>query len=423
MAPFSLHKWLLQSNFKERVEYMTEVQAYIPYHIDMLRRGDRETREEFRYLQRWYTVALNLSIGQIREYMEEVDLYELEGFAVPPITRPFGCDDIFDGSDSDSDISSQACEDDESDSDSESPSDDSSGNSSDPSSTDSSTTSVEEPPAPAGKLDLTLVVDSETASSWLDQHLDWHTDATDIEEADHAQQASSDVKTYDDNGFYIEENDKEKSNNVATGEPKGETDTRTDPLPSPSWADEVEDAIEEGTLPRPNSSDGESTPSSVSSEKFPDLSRCPDKSSYKPDDGSLSEELRSLLKEVGGNPEVTRPKRKTVLRSNEFCVLRSAWAKMLKAIRKEEQQRRGGQRHTETWHETDLLDSWDSKNWQFHWQTEGLFLCRLTEAVHKELFEEARCIYWMQMPKTKRSPKQKGQRKLPESPLRTQCST
>lgn len=65
------------------------------------------------------------------------------------------------------------------------------------------------------------------------------------------------------------------------------------------------------------------------------------------------------------------------------------------------------------------------KNDQYYWQTEGLFLCRLTELVHKNSFEVSRWLNWTKVspkvnPKVKPRPEYRERKTLPKSPLRNE---
>lgn len=304
----------------------------------MITSGDFDTRHDICYLQKWYTQALKMSVGQVRESIGQVKLSELEGFAVAPITRPFENDD-----DNNNATLSEALE----------------------------------PDTP---------------------------------------QLPPEVKGYDDAGFYIGDDDDDKDEDMMKEEYDGEATTEA----YPSWADEVEDAIAE--MSRSNSSASESDDSSSSSEQCSDPSTHVQQDSLNTDDeledGPLSDELRCLLLEISGDPETTRSETRITLTNAESDDVRRDWFKALADVKDRDARRR--RFRGESWAESDLLDKWDPAQGRFHWQTEGLFLCRLTELVYKDIFEQARKVFWADVKVAAAREDRRRRPKLPSSPLKTE---
>ncbi|KAJ8128377.1 hypothetical protein O1611_g5256 [Lasiodiplodia mahajangana] len=374
-----LGKAVLRRGFQGKVFSLVSLQNFIPYHIDMLTRGDRRTREDFRFIQKWYAGYLRLSIGKVREHMRKVKLHELRGFAVQLIARPLQNDD---GKDYlDIEIWEQ-CSDSDSD--------------------DSMSEEEEEELSLAD--DRKMAETSSKAMEELESYLNRGEVAcsppsvvvpSDTQEA-HIRQG------YDDDGFYVGHSDGDGDAVMREGDSEL-------PSPSPSLANELKDAVQSEMLPRPDSESN----SSSSSEFCLDVSINP----LRP----LSEGLLNLLRETGGNPNVTRSGETIILTPEEFDDARHWWKKEVATLKRREL-RSSQKRHNETWAETNLLDRWDSDNGQFYWQTEGLFLCRLTELVFKETFEQARKAYWAEVRLDKWQSKEHDDayKKPPGSPLREQ---
>ncbi|KAI0875748.1 hypothetical protein GGS24DRAFT_515126 [Hypoxylon argillaceum] len=346
MAENRFLKKVLRGEAKRRLLNLVDIQKIIPYHIDMLSRQDHRLRDDYSIVQKWYEKALNLSIEEIREYMYEVELHELEGFAVPPITEKPKHDDgnYKGGIDPQPHIEFANPPDSADVSTADTPGPlDSDGSSGNPGSYDgcgwcgeSETSTEEELPAPRVVGELSE------------------------QEAHHAQQRPPDAAKYDDDGFYIEEVPE-------VGTAMGEGDSRSSPSSS-SWADEVEDAIAQGVLRPIDSPTTTPTPSAP----------------------PRSEELRNLIEAAGGDPDTARSGHTPILDEWEFLDGYEAWMRISTAMKEWHARRHPNRHYLETWQETDLLDSWDEDYRQFYWQTEALFLCRLTELVYKETFEEAR---------------------------------
>ncbi|KAJ8116244.1 hypothetical protein ONZ43_g4480 [Nemania bipapillata] len=74
---------VLRGRLFGQIGEISEIQSYIPVHVAMLNRGDQQLREDYWILQKYYREALGLSVDQIREYVQQVDLAELEGLAGP----------------------------------------------------------------------------------------------------------------------------------------------------------------------------------------------------------------------------------------------------------------------------------------------------------------------------------------------------
>ncbi|KAI0104964.1 hypothetical protein GGR51DRAFT_572018 [Nemania sp. FL0031] len=386
----TLRKTLLRRNFQNGVFDVIDIHKYIPYHIDMLTRGDRQAREDFRFIQGRYTTALMTPTRELREYIQDVKLQELEGFSVPPISRPFDDNMIWeydDDSDSDDSVSS----------------DDS--------------TSSEELEKPK--------TDEETKAGLKSQPPLSIVLPSDIQEPQH------DQKGYDENGFYLEIHESSIFNPLHKKNNDGDT-AMVDRPPSPSPAYEGDD-IEAGALTLASSS-GESISFNSSSLDFSlvpspslPLLPCLPTTGREVNDEPLSEALCNLLREIGkyslhslgGDVNTTRSNDTILLESFEFSDPRGAWVKEVATLKRREMRR--GRNGYESWTETDYLDTFDSETKLFNWQKEGLFLCRLTELVYKEKFIEARVIFWAEY-KVERSKKGLPYKKPPGSPLRKELT-
>ncbi|KAI0808608.1 hypothetical protein GGR55DRAFT_652171 [Xylaria sp. FL0064] len=114
------------------------------------------------------------------------------------------------------------------------------------------------------------------------------------------------------------------------------------------------------------------------------------------DSSAFSPTLQELLAEIGLQPATKRTDKMVGLYEDEIEKLDAGWTSTVKLFRKAERKR--GERHHETWAETVYLDGRDRENDQCNWQTEGLFLCRLTELVCQVSFQEARktYLYWVE---------------------------
>ncbi|KAI0399763.1 hypothetical protein F4802DRAFT_620794 [Xylaria palmicola] len=198
-----------------------------------------------------------------------------------------------------------------------------------------------------------------------------------------------------------------------------------------SWADEVDAAIQAGELPSMSQIPSNSS-STTSIETSP--SRSWGETSFfdtdlalrvhelsleqqheDPRTQPLSEALRILVAAVGGNPDTTAPARPVSMTDDEFTVSGLGWV---------------GYAHDAndagdngvTPREAERLDGWDAAHCWFYWQTEGLFLARLTQVVYKERFELARRLYWAGAKEAPRSAYPRVERrvgeKLPGSSLR-----
>ncbi|KAI3324197.1 hypothetical protein HD806DRAFT_522029 [Xylariaceae sp. AK1471] len=375
-----LHCTLLRWQVKSRVSDLVGVQKFIPYHVDLLTRGDQKAREEFRYLQKWYTHALSLSMDEIRGYVDMVDIDELEGYTVEPITR------------------AQESE------------------------NNSNTTSEKQTPAAKGspsqkEIEDLCQADEEIMTSmgfttkeelevYLNENVPTYSAPTitipsDIQGTHRTQKDTDATKQYDDSGFYVGED-------VDMEEEDDATNNHARTTSGFSWADDVEEAIEEGTLPSLGSSsgsddsgsDGFASPDHTSSSsdymdldpslRLRQLSSSPE---YDLGDFPMSDDLRAILLDIGGNPDTKRSPDVTVLTADEFAFIKEDWDEIIDEVRCREATNMRAGPPTETPEEKAFLDSWDPINDQWYWQTEGLFMCRLTEIFYKEVFENARKAY------------------------------
>ncbi|TGJ75785.1 hypothetical protein E0Z10_g10955 [Xylaria hypoxylon] len=425
MSEENLRRNLLLRRFRTRVLEIIQRQKFISFHINRLECGDPQAREDFRFIQKSYRRALNLSTEQVRAYMKLVDMDELQGFSTGLLTRPVDSEDDEESTDDDADnnIGSQHL-------------------------------GGAEPLPEEGSIAREDFIDlcqadqeimqrfgfksRDELESYLYKNVPTYSPpslAIPIEapRIQGAQQDEAEAKEYDENGFYLggynddeemidrddyydgdtdmgdddDDNDKDEEKREETEEGDkimeefdAAVPTRSHPV---SWADEVAEAKESEFTSSTNSTSASSSSTDPSSSEEPTVSSIELlnldpflRLSYLPSsEGSgrqnrpLSEGLRRVLLEIGGNPKTARSKKVTSLTQYEFDVTRGDWERVV-ADSKRQEDGKTLRRHSESWEETDLLDSWDENHCQFYWQTEGLFLCRLTELVYKDTFELAR---------------------------------
>ncbi|GAW13710.1 hypothetical protein ANO14919_030990 [Xylariales sp. No.14919] len=478
MSEEKLRRILLLHRFQSRVFEIIERQRLIPYHCHLLKLGDLKAREDFRFIQKCYTRALGLPMAEIRRYIELVDVDELKGFSVQLIKRPFDMDEYEESGESPDDVNNAIDEPNPYSEDHRGEDgDDGNMSSQRP---ESPQPPIEE--GPQSEAELMDLCDQDIMTrfgfksvqelqKYLEENVSTYSppdSATPIDAPaiQGAQQNEVDAAEYDENGFFVGGYDRDENEEIAdrdeeqdTEDYDGDTDMRGDgedsdddkitrengqegdgtveafdettPLESNSSlvssASEVGVAIENGTGSR---SSTPSEPSSLQdsdtscSELFsPDPTPCHSDSSSSTggarQNRRLSEELRRLLVRVGGDPNTTRSEKVvSPLLQYEMDVVERKWNAMVAELKRRED--RGAlARHDESWEETDLLDDWDAKHCQFYWQTEGLFLCRLTEVVYKEIFKQARTVYWAER-RSVRPKRKRGWRngKQPGTPLR-----
>jgi hypothetical protein len=427
-----LRPTLLRWQVKDRIYELRDIQTFIPYHIRILMQGGPVTRRQFHYLQRWYTRALDLSIDEIRECIDMVDMDELKGFAVERIMNEPQSDDHDD----------------------------------DASSTKSESSAAKVSPTPSqDDLEALCQADEEIMTTmgfstkeeledYLSENVPTYSAPTvripSVERGRGRSREKTDAaeqKQYDESGFHIVEDDEmdaEVDDNesgfyvVEDDEMDGEEDydeialTRTS-TSNFSWADDVEEAIEEGKLPSLGSSLGSNSDSSTSntdstrsSSDFSDLDpslrlrqRSPSPEYYDIGDIPLSDDLRAILVEIGGDPDTKRPQGVTVMCADEVAQIEYEWEEALGTTLYQVYRSLGSP--AEDPEETELLDRWDSTYEQRYWQTEGLFMCRLTELLYKNIFEDARKAYWADRNRWKKeSEKEVPEAKRRGSPLKNQ---
>ncbi|KAI0450207.1 hypothetical protein F5B21DRAFT_491632 [Xylaria acuta] len=361
----SLYRQYLRQSFQSLIVKVACAQEFIPFHIEKLTLGDQEMRNDFRYLQRWYTRALNLSLEQVREYMHLVDHCELEGFSVEPITRKIESEGDGDEDGSDDIVMDMGFK--------------------------------------TRREFEAFIADNMPVDSPLNVAIPSTTQKTQSLQKDPAT-----PPTYDENGFYVGENNTQEQ----IEEPEEAPLTRVESQSPLSWADEVEEAEEAGLL-GPSSSDFDLEASLCFSLPSPS----PD---YEMEDRPLSDALRSLLENIGADANITRTNRVVTLTTEELDQLDSDWTSKVKDKKEKEKEaieKGRRQPYEESVEESDLLDAWDYENGRFYWQTEGLFLCRLTELVHKKACEEARRIWWIEV---KVAPEYEANKNPRPSPLRNE---
>ncbi|KAI3333727.1 hypothetical protein F4824DRAFT_512879 [Ustulina deusta] len=457
MGEEKLYRAVLFDQLRIRVGKFTESQILISYHINGLQNGDAQMRDDFRIIQKWYSRVLKLSTAQVRAYMELVDIDELKGFSEQLITRPFELEDYQDDDDYDDD------EDDDNNNNNDND------NNADSQLPDNPELPTEGSPSQTELMDLNQA-DEEIMRSvglanrrelelYLDENVPSYSPPSltvlpDTQITQDTQQDPANATYYDNNGFYVggynedenmkdEEDEKtiENEDNKMTDDEDeeikdtddGESITQSISSPSP-FTDEAEGAIEEQFLLPVDSTPAEfSSPGAWSSFEYDvppnsGLDLGPSLDPYEPppdtpdsegEDESLSEALQSLLVEMNGDPETRRSYKALSLTDLEVSVATNMWAKRVAGFKASEA-RKAPHRHTESWVETDWLDGFDVQHCQFNWQTEGLFLCLLTELLCKREFEQARTTFW-----AARTPRPSGtgrrrREKLPGSPLRNE---
>ncbi|KAF2965483.1 hypothetical protein GQX73_g8097 [Xylaria multiplex] len=411
------------NHFRHRVLKIIEKQKLILFHINQLKVGDMDTREDFRFIQKYYNHALNLSTEQVRAYMGVIDLEELKGFSAQLITRPF---ELFEESGKLEHGSSKP--------------------------------STEEGfPSQAqlmnlGQADQEIMTRLGLKSiSDLEAYLEANVSSYSPPSLG---TAPADVTgaQYDENGFYLEtysedvemedyygdteigddaDEDDNGDGDDAMGEEEKENDYITPVNESNlgfSLTDEVEGTIESGHL-QSSSSISTSEGHSSSSEESTSSNGVYDLGPSLFDQGSsgsgsgrqqwhLSRALQDLLTNIKADFKIRRSSRPTELSSEQLYDMKEYWNEVVDGCKQREDLK--FTRHAECWEETELLDDWDEKHCQFYWQTEGLFLCYLTELVYKDIFEQARSVFWIiRQPQPAHRRRLKGE-KLPRSPLRNQ---
>lgn len=362
-------RWnLLRYNFESQIHDAIDMQKFISHNIYNLLRGSRETREDFRYLQRFFCRTLKLSLEEVRECMDLVGIDELEGFDVIPITR-YEYDEHYENNDEDEEENDATEE-------QEAPS------TSEPKRRDPTD---EEIMAYMGSLTVEQLVAFCSMSA-----------PPDLEEKHHAEPKATEKK-YDEHGFYIEEESSSDAEHE-DGAPLARTTSHIK-----SWADEVEDSVQDApspSLPTIESwaaevedfiQDGKPLAAAAPSPSLSTIDSIHRPSQRNPKPKPVSNELRALLECIHGDPAVkrTRPSPAQRLWEIEITEAQDAWSAQVDAMKRRE----GGSLAQESWDEADLLDGWDLANGQYYWQTEGLFLCRLAQVVFKDRFVSARRIY------------------------------
>ncbi|KAI1278216.1 hypothetical protein F5Y07DRAFT_406895 [Xylaria sp. FL0933] len=340
---------LLRRNAK-----LSEMQRYIPYHSTLLRDGDIALRNNYHIFAKGYLRFLNMEQEQVRAYMKRIPIDEVLGFSVQLINRPDDVEGLIDlpkshGSDQDS--------------------------------------------------DHTLV--------------DYCSNDGDSQD--------DEATLYDEDGFFVGMVGGEEPNSPSTpGNPSLDLELEneielqealTSPLVStPAESEPAEEfefpmeyapSVESDPPEYPNSWDLDMSDNMfLTNEPYLSSSRLSSSSSsslasYSSESENFSSDLRELLAEIGMEPATKRTDKLVGLYEDEIKRLDADWAYVVAVYRRAELKR--GAPHQETWAETVYLDGRDRENDLCNWQTEGLFLCRLTELVYQVSFQEARrtYLYWM----------------------------
>jgi hypothetical protein len=402
----ALRDRLLRNQVYSEISNYIEIQKLIPYHIDILSRGSFFTREDYRFIQRWYCRALDRDLEEVREIMDMIDVEELEGFAVLPITRPPAP---------------------------------SSGKSSPKSPMQENSDFDDEELRHADDDEIMAgvgVTTMEELEAYLNENAPLYSSSAGASSSSSAQGTQDDTdeteELYDEQGFYL---DDDEDVDMPDCDDCNAEDLADAYLAAFSWADDVEEAIEEGTLPDPStsgpssssSSSHSSSPRSSSPSSDDDIDMDPDPShkllertpSPTPSEFAnqpLSPILRLLISELGGDPETKRSSEMVVPTACEYEAGRSLWQSNIDDVKR----RRG--RPAEDLEEKFKLNDFDRFNEQWYWQTEGLFLCQMAEMMYKPTFESARRVYWADANRTAKVRQSRRGVKIPGSPLRNQVS-
>ncbi|TRX91681.1 hypothetical protein FHL15_007463 [Xylaria flabelliformis] len=392
-----LNRVIRRQLFENKVRRLAIMQQFIPYHIDQLSSADTTTRREFRYIQVWYTRVLNLSLDQVRAYMHLVDIRELQGFSVEPITRK-------DKPEEKEEVANNVENDDEADD--EEKNEDSENASDNDHSADNNDYDYNMPQDDVASLMRPEAILRDMGFRTREDFESRYGQNNVVVPSNPQETERSQAGTYDQDGFYVGEE---------STEPEEEPITRPGLQRSVSWADEVEDALETGQLQPPGLVSDDSSPAS-DFEASSSLSQ-PSSSSSNHNE-SLSKELRNLLGTMGVGANMRRSNTVVTLTMEEWDEAESAWAYRVSETEKIAFVQRGRRPYEESVEEKDLLDTFDESCGLFYWQKEGLFLCRLTELVYKESFEQARPVWWIEVNLGASYVKRK--KPLPSSPLKNE---
>ncbi|KAI1356602.1 hypothetical protein F5Y01DRAFT_267844 [Xylaria sp. FL0043] len=371
-----IYRDLANRKLVRRTVKLSEMQKYIPYHSTLLRDGDITLRNNYHIFVKGYLRVLNMEQEQVRAYMKRIPIDEVLGFSVQLIER---LDDI------------------------------------------------------EGLIDL-------PKSHGSDQDSD-HTLADYCSNDGDSQ--DDEATLYDEDGFFVGMDGYEEPNPPSTPgnpsldlEPENEIELQealTSPLvstlaesePAEEFEFPMEYAPSEESDPPeyPNSWDLDMSENMfLTNDPYLSFSHSSSSSSsslasYSSETEDFSPELRELLAEIGMQPATKRTDKLVGLYEDEIERLDANWASIVALYRRAERWRGGP--HQETWAETVYLDGRDRENDLCNWQTEGLFLCRLTELVFQVSFQEARrtYLYWVSgnksaLPQPTTRPPQRPQSRL-----------
>ncbi|KAI0437791.1 hypothetical protein F4803DRAFT_555675 [Xylaria telfairii] len=360
-------------SFFTKAMWFFEWHKFIAFHINKLRCGDKRTRDSFRHIQMWYTQALGLPLEKVREYIHLVKLRELEGFAVEPITRPFEVEQHNDSDQEDGGAmeidTDLVCN------------------------TDND---VFWGPSEAMSLEEDTLKD--LGFNTRGEYEDFLTAMSDPTIPSTTQwteypQNSLVTNPYDENGFYTPDLESMFLSLESNG---------------CSWAEETEEAQQAETP----------SISHLDHEQSSDVPEPSPSANHELEEQPLSAALRNILEEMGVDVNISRTNRIVILTPEEVGNLDALWdQRVAKNEILEASANSFSWYYEESADEMALLDAWDEQNDQYYWQTEGLFLCRLTELVHKNSFELSRRLNWTQV---KQGAKYLKRKTLPQSRLRNE---
>ncbi|CAJ2505796.1 Uu.00g131900.m01.CDS01 [Anthostomella pinea] len=92
-----MRKRLQKTRIQEQIEYLAPVQKFIPYHIDLLKKGSPDARRQYRHIRAWYTHHMSISLAKARKYGESLTPDKLNDSIGELIKDPSRHDDAKNG--------------------------------------------------------------------------------------------------------------------------------------------------------------------------------------------------------------------------------------------------------------------------------------------------------------------------------------
>ncbi|KAI1170093.1 hypothetical protein F4777DRAFT_584235 [Nemania sp. FL0916] len=347
-----------------RIFRMVDLQKNIPYHIEMINNGEQAIRDDYDIIQTWYTQNLESSIDMIRNHMELIDLDELDGFSVPPIQRPLRSK--ANGKGGSPGLLNELCQEDLEKADEE-------------------------------IMAILGLEKKDELESYMEQNFPTHSPPSTVMPAD------SDL--YDDNGFYIAQEEIPNNNEEDHDEPMDIDPPEQDGhelCREPSARSGPTFSFANALFCSPESTDDGMEIDTPSPDAVADRTK------------PLSFPLRVLLSSLGADPGMEPSSQPVTLTVDEFKEAERSWTGAIRFIEETIH------RQEESCEETIYLETWDPIQMQCNWQKELLFLCHLTEAKFRDMFKQARDILWMEVKIHQPQRTNRRQWKPLRSPLRNQ---